>query len=299
VSHSKLKKLTPNAEQPVAKPKSAANLNSTDNLKSTTQRVALGVEYDGSPYSGWQKQAAPELPTVQSALENSLGKIADHELSVVCAGRTDKGVHACCQVIHFDSKNLRETKAWVTGTNSLLPPAIRVLWAKPVSDGFHARFSALSRRYIYVITNQAVGSAILAHKVTHIHAKLDVAAMHEAAQYLLGENDFSAFRAAGCQSNSPCRNVHFLQVKPHGAYILLDIQANAFLQHMVRNIAGMLLEVGRGERAPEWAEELLVGKNRCAAGVTASPHGLYLVHVSYPADFKLPETTVGPSFLQP
>jgi tRNA pseudouridine38-40 synthase len=278
---------------------SADNLKSISHLKPTTQRIALGVEYDGSPYSGWQKQAAPELPTVQSAVEKALGKIADHELSVICAGRTDKGVHACCQVIHFESRNLRDTKAWIAGANSLLPPAIRVLWAKPVSDDFHARFSALSRRYIYVISNQPIGPAILAHKLTHIHTALDVAAMHEAGQYLLGENDFSAFRAAGCQSNSPCRNVHFLRVQQHGAYILLDIQANAFLQHMVRNIAGMLLEVGREERTPQWAQELLSGKNRCAAGVTASPHGLYLAQVSYPAVFNLPETAVGPSFLQP
>jgi len=267
--------------------------------QSAPQRLALAIEYDGSPYCGWQKQAAPELPTIQSVLEKSLSKIADHEIAVVCAGRTDRGVHASCQIVHFDCNNQRETKAWVAGTNSLLPPTIRVFWAKPVPNDFHARFSALSRRYIYVISNQAIGSAILANKVTHIPARLDVPAMYQAAQCLLGENDFSSFRAGGCQSRSPYRNVHFLEIKQHGAYILLDIQANAFLQHMVRNIAGMLLEVGRGEKKPQWAGELLATKDRCAGGATASPHGLYLACVSYPAEFDLPDCSVGPEFLQP
>jgi len=262
-------------------------------------RIALGIEYDGRQFSGWQRQGSPQLPTVQGALESAIAKVADHPVTLHCAGRTDSGVHATGQVVHFDCRIDRGEKAWIQGSNSQLPASIRVVWARTVSASFHARFSATARRYLYILYCNPVASAIGAGQLTHIAWPLNVAAMHEAGQHLLGEQDFSAFQAAGCQSATANRCVHWLNVRNHHRFIVVDIQANAFLQHMVRNIVGMLLEVGTGRRPAEWSRELLAGRDRKLSAVTAPPDGLYLVKVSYPDVFALPELSLGPMFLQP
>lgn len=262
-------------------------------------RFALEVEYDGSSYSGWQRQFSPQLPTVQGYLEEALSRVADAPITVFCAGRTDRGVHATGQVVHFESPVERSSKAWVLGTNSGLPVSIRVRWAQPVSVDFHARFSALARRYLYLIYEEDLLSTHLFGRATRVADSLNIEAMQQAGRLLEGEHDFSAFRAAGCQSNSPWRCVHWLRVLHHHRFIVVDIQANAFLQHMVRNIVGMLLEVGKGAREPDWAGELLSGRDRTAGAMTAPAHGLYLVRASYPGQFNLPESSLGPLFLQP
>ncbi|MGB4246208.1 MAG: tRNA pseudouridine(38-40) synthase TruA [Pseudohongiellaceae bacterium] len=285
-----------NHQVPLTSPASA--IDSLSNPQST-HRIALGIEYDGAAFHGWQRQADPALPTVQAALESAIAGIAAHPISLVCAGRTDTGVHATGQVVHFECQTDRGEKAWLRGTNSLLPRAVRVRWAKAVGPDFHARFSAQSRRYHYVICDSPVEPAIMARQLTHTRLRLDIDAMHEAGQYLLGENDFSAFRAAGCQSRSPFRNVMHLQVIRHHRFIVLDIEANAFLQHMVRNIAGVLMEVGAGRQPPQWARQVLEGRDRKLAAVTASPCGLYLVAVRYPDECGLPQEVLGPGFLQP
>lgn len=262
-------------------------------------RVALGVEYDGAAFHGWQRQGDPKLPTVQGAVEQALAKIANQSIDLVCAGRTDSGVHATGQVVHFDCAIDRGIKAWTRGSNSLLPPTVRITWARSVGTDFHARFTAQSRRYLYVIDDGEVESAIMAKRLTHTRLKLDIEAMHIAGQHLLGEQDFTAFRAAGCQSRTPFRKVTHLRVLRHHRYIVVDIQANAFLQHMVRNIAGTLLEIGAGKRDPSWTKTLLEGRDRAAAAMTASPHGLYLVAVEYPVSAGLTQGLLGPGFLQP
>lgn len=251
-------------------------------------RIALAVEYDGSVYSGWQRQASPELPTVQANLESALSQIADTPVSVICAGRTDSGVHATSQLVHFDTPVDRGDKAWVRGVNSLLPATIRVLWSRQVDQAFHARFSATGRRYFYLIHQAEVASAMFSRHVTHVRKPLDVQAMDEASRYLLGEQDFTSFRAAGCQSNSPNRNVFGAHWRRCGPLLVFDIHANAFLQHMVRNIVGSLMAVGRGEQQPQWIRELLIARDRTQAAMTAPPQGLYLVAVDYPSDCGLP-----------
>lgn len=270
--------------------------NSSTNL---SNRIALEVEYDGSHFAGWQKQANPQLPTVQGRLELALSKIADSPISLVCAGRTDRGVHATGQVVHFDCGIDRGVKAWVAGTNSLLSADIRVKCAQTMQADFHARFSATARRYCYLIYDAKVAPALLSSQITHVPYALNIEAMEQAAMCLIGERDFSSFRAAGCQSNTPNRCVHWLKVFRKNRYIVVDIQANAFLQHMVRNIVGMLLDVGKGDQNPDWAGELLEARDRTAGGVTAPANGLYLIRVTYPQEHQLPETEMGPSFLQP
>ncbi len=266
------------------------------------QRLALGVEYDGSAYSGWQRQSAAgnqgpnEVATVQKELEAALSAVANHAVTVTCAGRTDAGVHATAQVVNFDCAVDRGEKAWVRGVNSLLPRSVRARWVRPVTEDFSARFSALARRYHYLIYTRAESSAILHGRVSHVPYALDVDAMHHGAQALLGEQDFSSFRAAGCQSATAQRNVQRVSVTRHGDFVLLDIQANAFLQHMVRNIAGSLIEIGRGRAPTEWIGELLHLKDRTAAAMTASPQGLYLAEVIYPAECGLPEGVQPPPF---
>lgn len=262
------------------------------------QRIALAIEYDGSEYSGWQRQASPELPTIQSSLEKALSQIANHEVTTTCAGRTDAGVHGCCQIVHFDAQVNRGKKAWTQGVNSLLPYSVRVRWAQEVTADFHARFSATARRYFYVIHVNKIPSAILKNKVTHIGYDLNIEAMDIAAGDLLGEQDFSSFRAAGCQSKSANRNITRAKVFQQGPFLILDIEANAFLQHMVRNIVGALLEVGREERETDWISELISLKDRTAAGATAPPHGLYLAGVRYPEEFLLPQSMFLPLFLE-
>ncbi len=258
-------------------------------------RVALGIEYDGTKYSGWQRQN--HVIGVQNKLEDALSKIANHPVEVQCAGRTDAGVHGTGQVVHFDTETPRKMIAWQMGANANLPKDIAVRWAAEVSDDFHARFSATARRYRYVIYNHHLRPAILHSGVSHYHGELDADKMHEAAQSLLGENDFTSFRAAFCQSRSPCRNIHHIDVTRQGRYIIIDIKANAFVHHMVRNITGSLIVVGKGEQPPEWIGWLLGEKNRRLAGATAKAEGLYLVDVDYPAEFNLPRPPIGPLFL--
>ena len=259
-------------------------------------RIALGVEYKGARYRGWQRQSSG-VPSVQQALEQALSKVANEPIVVSCAGRTDAGVHACGQVVHFDTRAVRDERAWTMGTNFNLPHDISVSWSRPMPADFHARFKAKARRYRYVIYNDPVRPAHLAEEVTWNHRPLNVAAMAEAAQYLLGTHDFSAFRASQCQAKSPIKDMHHLRVSRHGQMIVLDLRASAFLHHMVRNIAGVLMSIGAGERPVSWAREVLEGRDRRHGGVTAHPYGLYLVQVEYPEQFALPERYIGPHFL--
>ncbi len=250
-------------------------------------RIAACVEYDGSDYHGWQLQE-DGLATVQGAVEQALSRVAAHPVRVQCGGRTDTGVHATGQVIHFDSDAVRDERAWVFGANANLPKGVALLWAKPVSDEFHARFKATRRAYRYVIYNRDVRPTFLAHKVSWDFRPLDVGRMNRAAQYLIGEHDFSSYRALGCQAKSPVRTLHRLELSRRGDFIFLDIEANGFLHHMVRNIVGVLSAIGCGEREPEWAGEVLGYRDRTLGGVTAKPHGLYLVRIDYPEEFGLP-----------
>ena len=255
-------------------------------------RIALGIEYNGAAYYGWQRQQG--MPTVQGKLEAALGKIANHPISVTCAGRTDAGVHATGQVVHFDVEVERAEPAWTLGVNSNLPKDIAVRWAQITDVNFDARFSATARRYRYIIYNSPTRPAILGEGVTHIYHPLDIVRMQAAAPVLLGEHDFSAFRATHCQSNTPYRNVQELHVKQQGPYIVVEIKANAFLHHMVRNIVGSLIVIGQGERPVQWLGKLLAGKDRTLAAATAKPNGLYLVDVTYPDSFALPRWPWGP-----
>ncbi|GAL14503.1 tRNA pseudouridine synthase A [Vibrio astriarenae] len=258
-------------------------------------RIALGIEYDGAKYYGWQRQR--DVKSVQECLEKALSKIANHPVEVQCAGRTDAGVHGTGQVVHFDTTAVRKMAAWTMGVNTNMPKDIAVRWAKEVPEEFHARFTATARRYRYVIFNSPYRGGILSHGVSHYHGELDVTKMQEAGQYLLGENDFTSFRAVHCQSNSPWRNMMHLNVTRHGQYVVIDIKANAFVHHMVRNITGSLITVGRGEQKPEWIKWLLEAKDRKLASATAKAEGLYLVDVDYPQEFELPRLPIGPLFL--
>ena len=251
-------------------------------------RIALGLEYDGRGFRGWQIQR-PGVRTVQDQVESALSKVADHPVSVVCAGRTDAGVHARGQVVHFDSPAERRLRAWVLGCNTHLPGDVSISWARQVSADFHARYSALARSYRYKILNRAVRSALYSGRATWHHYPLDADLMHQAGQVLLGEHDFSSFRAKDCQSKTPFRNVHSLRVARNGDWVLLDITANAFLHHMVRNIAGVLIAIGQGERPVAWAEQVLYARERAQGGVTAPPDGLYLQAVRYEAEWGLPD----------
>lgn len=255
-------------------------------------RIALGLEYDGRAYYGWQRQR--EVDSVQQRLEEALSKVADEPVETVCAGRTDAGVHATNQVVHFDVSNQRRAAAWTLGVNSHLPADIAVRWAQEVDDSFSARFSATARRYRYIIANNPLRPGIHSHGVSHYHHPLDVEAMQAATPALLGEHDFSAFRAAQCQSHSAHREVTHLNVHRRGDFIIVDIKANAFLHHMVRNIVGSLIVIGRHQQPPSWLGELLAGKDRTLAAATAKPGGLYLVEVDYPAPWQLPQAEPGP-----
>jgi tRNA pseudouridine38-40 synthase len=255
-------------------------------------RIALGVEYDGSGYNGWQSQ--PDVPNVQDALQAALGGIAGEDISVVAAGRTDTGVHALEQVVHFDTLVDRPLSAWVRGTNALLPKDIAVLWAHPVPEDFHARFSAQARSYQYVLVNRPSRSAVHQGKVGWFHLPLDVAAMREAATYLLGEHDFSAFRASECQARTPVKNLAQLEILQQGETIIFNLTANAFLHHMVRNIVGCLLYVGKGRYPPPWLGEILAVRDRKLAAPTFAPDGLYLRHITYDRKWGLPQGTMPP-----
>ncbi len=259
-------------------------------------RIALGIEYKGARYRGWQRQESG-VPSVQAALEKALSQVAAEPVSLMCAGRTDAGVHASGQVVHFDTRVERPLKAWIMGGNANLPPDISVTWAKVMPAEFHARFKAFARRYRYVIYNDPIRPAHLAEEVTWNHRPLDVARMREAAAHLVGTHDFTSFRAVQCQAKSPVKTVHHLEVIEHGRFIVIDVRANAFLHHMVRNFAGVLMTIGAGEREPGWVAEVLAARDRRVGGVTAHPYGLYLVQVEYPPEFELPQRYLGPHFL--
>lgn len=245
-------------------------------------RWMLGIEYDGSAYHGWQQQSHSSQ-TIQQQIERSLSAVADHPIQVICAGRTDRGVHALEQVIHFNSEIARKPEIWLSGFNHFLPADIRGLWIRPVSEAFHARYSATARRYRYIIYNHPIRPALLRNRVTWFAQPLQENLMREAAQFLLGEHDFSAFRAADCQAKTPMRRVDSISIQRRDEFIELEIQANAFLHHMVRNIIGVLKEIGTGKKDPEWARRVLMAKDRKLGGVTAPPQGLYLIKVFYPS----------------
>jgi tRNA pseudouridine38-40 synthase len=250
-------------------------------------RIALGIEYDGTDFMGWQRLS--HGPSVQSAVERALSKVADAPVEVTCAGRTDAGVHARCQVVHFDTGACRDMRGWTLGACSNLPDSIAVLWAQPVADDFHARHGARARRYRYSILNRPVRAALDARYVTWERNPLDAEAMHEAAQALVGEHDFSAYRAIACQARHARREVREVRVFREGQRVHVEIEANAFLHHMVRNIVGSLLPIGRGQRPRAWMAELLDGRNREVAGPTAPASGLTFIGPRYPARWGLPE----------
>jgi tRNA pseudouridine38-40 synthase len=248
-------------------------------------RIVLGIEYDGSNYAGWQWQQG--TPTVQAALQAALSKIATQDITVLCAGRTDTGVHALEQVVHFDSEVERPLQAWMLGGNSHLPDDVRIIWAKPAVADFHARYSAIARFYRYVILNRPTKSALLRTQATWCYPPLDAGLMHQAAQHLLGEHDFSSFRAQSCQSVSPNRFMYFVDVYRRDDQVIMDICANAFLHHMVRNIAGVLMEIGMGKQPATWTQDLLAIRDRSQAAMTAPPHGLHLGGVYYPERYGI------------
>lgn len=251
-------------------------------------KFALGVEYYGTNYCGFQRQ--PQADTIQGQLEQALSKIADEPINLVCAGRTDAKVNATGQVIHIEVSKNRKAEAFLFGTNTYLPSDIAITWVKQVDDSFHARFSAQARRYRYIIYNGKARPAILASGLSIYHGNYDVALMHECAQILIGEHDFASFRSAEDQSQTSMRHIHHIHVYQQAQYIVVDIQANAFLNHMVRNIVGSLLLVGEGRKDSCWFKEIFLAKDRSVAGPTAYPNGLYLVNVIYPKVFDLPQS---------
>ena len=252
-------------------------------------RVALSLEYDGSRFLGWQTQ--PAGGTVQDALQGALSAIAGEAIQITCAGRTDRGVHARMQVVHFDTSAVRPASAWVRGVNALLPEAVAVTWASEVPGEFHARYSAHARTYRYVLINRPVRPALAARYAGWCHAPLDVAAMRAAAGLLVGEHDFSAFRSAECQAKSPVRTLHSLEIAAEGERLDFVVRANAFLHHMVRNLVGLLVQVGRGKRAPAWAGELLASRDRTRGAPTFAAQGLCLERVEYAVHWGIPEAT--------
>lgn len=258
-------------------------------------RVAAGVEYCGADFLGWQRQ--PGSRTVQGLVEAALSKVADHAIEIQCAGRTDAGVHAVQQVIHFDTVSLREPHSWVMGTNSNLPPDVRITWVMPVEQEFHARFSAISRKYKYIILNRPVCTALYHGLLSWHYHHLDEMKMASAAQELIGEHDFTSYRASSCQAKSPVRNIKYLKISRLEDLIVIDIEANAFLQHMVRNIAGVLMMIGMGKENPGWAKQVLLAKDRTLGGITAPADGLYLMDISYDAEFNIPSAYRNPGIM--
>lgn len=250
-------------------------------------RIAMGVEYDGADFRGWQRQEAG-VRTVQACVEQALSTVADHPVGVFCAGRTDAGVHALEQVIHFETRAERPMRSWILGTNVNMPRDVSINWATPADDDFHARFDAVGRHYRYEILNRRTRSALQRNRAVWIHYPLDADLMQEAAQALVGTHDFSSYRAMGCQAKSPVRTLHYLKVTRQAERVVIEVGANAFLHHMVRNIAGVLMAIGRGEAPVAWAGEILALRDRTRGGVTAPPEGLYLTRVDYPERFGLP-----------
>ena len=258
-------------------------------------RIALGLIYQGTRYHGFQRQLG--VDTIQQAVETAVSSIADHPIRIACAGRTDSGVHATGQVIHFDTDAHRQDKAWVQGVNTLLPDDISVAWMRPVAETFDARHSATARRYQFILYNQPLRHALGYEFMAREYRPLRESAMQVAAQVLVGEHDFSAFRAAHCQANSPWRCIEFIEISRRGDLVIVDIKANAFLHHMIRNFAGVLMKIGAGEAEPGWAKQVLEARDRRQGGVTARPFGLYFVDVKYPAEYDLPNSELGPFFL--
>lgn len=250
-------------------------------------RIALGVSYQGSLYHGWQSQIG--LACIQAYLEKAISQVADHPIAITCAGRTDKGVHALGQVVHFDTTAQRSSRAWLLGCNSHLPSAIRINWVQVVDHHFHARFSAIARRYHYIIYNQRLKNALWNQYTSHYDYALNERTMHRAAQQLVGEHDFSSFRATRCQAKSARREIQHIKVNRQGCCVTIDIQANAFLHHMVRNISAVLMTIGSGKKPITWMKEVLLAQDRKAADVTASPNGLYLYQVFYPENYLFPK----------
>lgn len=249
-------------------------------------RIAIGIEYDGAAHCGWQSQS--NGCGVQDKLEAALTGIAGEKISLICAGRTDTGVHALGQVAHFDTTSQRPDTAWVRGVNALLPDSIAVQWAQVVEGDFHARFSAVSRTYTYVLYNHSVRPALQTGKVGWYHAALDLGAMQMAAQSLVGQHDFSAFRAAECQAKTPIKTINYIRMEQRGGCIALTLNANGFLHHMVRNIIGSLIYIGAGKQPVSWLQELLKEKDRTRSAPTFAPDGLYLVAIEYAAKWRLP-----------
>jgi tRNA pseudouridine38-40 synthase len=256
-------------------------------VSGAVRRLAVGIEYDGTRYAGWQQQ--PGLETIQGCVQKALSTVADHPVVAQAAGRTDAGVHACAQVAHFETRAERAVRGWVLGANSHLPPDIAVNWAMEVDPSFHARHTALGRSYRYCMLRRATRPALLRDRVCWTRSTLDVDAMNAAAQSLVGEHDFTSFRAVECQSTTPKRHVDAISVRGDGALAVLEISANSYLQHMVRNIAGTLMQVGAGEHPPSWVAEILAARDRTRAGVTAPASGLYLWRVRYPPSLRIPE----------
>ncbi len=250
-------------------------------------RLAIGLEYDGTRFCGWQRQ--DHADSIQAVVEDALSRVADEAVNVVAAGRTDAGVHATAQVAHVDTRARRESRAWMLGANSNLPPEVSIGWAQETMVSFNARYSATARTYHYLILNRPTRSALRRDRAWWLHGDLDLAAMQAAAPVILGEHDFSAFRAAQCQARSPMRELQHLEVSCHGPFIVVECRANAFLHHMVRNIVGSLVHIGRGEAPPGWLREVLESRDRRAAGTTAPAAGLYLTRVHYPAELAIPE----------
>ncbi|WP_083562051.1 tRNA pseudouridine(38-40) synthase TruA [Oceanococcus atlanticus] len=257
-------------------------------MSEATIRMAAGVEYDGRAFCGWQSQYAAGLRTVQGEVESALSRIANHRIKVYCAGRTDTGVHALGQVIHFDTHAQRELRSWLLGTNSFLPGDVKLTWAKPVADHFHARFLAVGRSYRYLVHNHPARSALWNGRVFEWPTALDVDAMSEAANKLVGWNDFSSFRGKDCQAKTPVKLMRHVAVHKHHHWVAIDVEASGFLHNMVRNIVGTLLEIGAGAKPVSWMDDVLQARDRRAAGQSAPPHGLYFMRADFPDEFDLP-----------
>ncbi len=256
-----------------------------------TYRIAAGIEYLGNAFHGWQRQSHSH--SAQEALETALSQVADHDITVICAGRTDTGVHGIGQVVHFDTEAERSDYAWLMGTNTAAVDTISVRWVKQVPSDFHARYSAVARRYRYVILNRTAPSAVFHGRVTQYRRRLDADLMHKAAQGLLGEHDFSSFQSAGCQSNHARRELQALTVERKGDWVVLEIQANAFLYNMVRILVGTLVKVGAGDQPVDWPRSVLEAQSREAAGQTMPPNGLYFLGPIYPSHFAIPQPVDG------
>jgi tRNA pseudouridine38-40 synthase len=268
-------------------------------MTEVVRRYAAVVEYNGALFHGWQKQKHHNAPSVQAALEAAISFVANHPIDVVCAGRTDAGVHATRQVIHFDSSAVRKPYSWLMGVNTNLPDGVALQWISEMPMEFHARFKAQARRYRYLINNARYKQALQHDQLTWWRYPLDADRMHEAAQHLIGEHDFSSFRAKDCQAKSPIKTMHHIEVKRWGDIIMLELECSAFLYHMVRNIVGVLLPIGESHQPTSWMKDVLEAQDRTKAGITAPGEGLYFVGVKYPQEFEVPCKPYGPALLQP